>query len=406
MGILSLLKGKTAVPTNITPSFIPVQWLDNFISGYSDITDNKLYKYYMSVPELNAIINYRAMVKADMIVKMRNLRTGDDIDSDPILDLFRQPNVLQSFDEFIKQLSIQKDLYGNAFVHPVYGLTKDKSKAIFNMPSKNAKVIIKENGISPFNVTDISEIIDHYKFEFNNKSINHNPDEIIHFNDSQIDFTNDNWVMGKSKITAITQACENIITAYEARGMLMGNAPLGIISNRSKDGQGSAILDPKDKKSIQDNLRQYGMAKDKYKFIVSSSDLSWSSMAINISGLKLFEEVESDRQTISNTFGFPDTLLNSNQTYENIKEAKKQLYQDSIIPESNEIMQGFSKFFGLIDKGKELYADYSHVPSLQLDLESRSRTWNYTVTSLDKAFASQAITIKEYQEVLRKIKML
>ncbi len=407
MSLRSFIHKKTLPIIQGSPStFIPMSFVQAFLSGALNATDTKYLEYYIIIPELQAIINYRARVLSSMKIKARKISSGEDIEKLPELELLKKPNPLQGQSEFIKQYSIGRDVFGNTYMHPVFGVSRTKTKAIYNLPAVNAKIIPTSDKLIPFNQTDFNEIIKEYQFQFNGGKIKYKPEEITHLNDNQISYKNDDWMKGKSKIQALTQPCENIKTAYEARGILQGNSPLGVLSNRTKDGMGTTIMDPADKKAVQDDLKKYGLTKEKYKFIVTSADLQWTSMAANIAGLKLFEEVDADQLSIANGFMFPIELFQNNTTFANKKEAKKQLYQDSTIPEAQELTQSLSQMLGLIDRGIELYADFSHIAVLQDDYEKMSTTWFKSVSAMEKAFASGVITLIEYQDNLRKIGML
>lgn len=399
-------KSQPVAMGELRSTFMPLDFIKAFLSNSLNSGEDNYLKYYLSVPELQAIINYRARVLASMRVRMRKVESKDEIEKHPILNLIQNPNPLQSFSEYVKQYSIGRDIFGNSFIHLVFGLNVEKTQAIYNLPALHSEIIPVNKNIIPYNQTNASEIIKEYQFKFNSGTITYQPDEIIHINDNQIQVEGNKWLKGTSKIMPLTQVCENIKTAYEARGILQGNSPMGIITNKSTDGQGSVPMIPGEKEQIQLDLKRYGLKKEKYQFLVTSANLDWTSMAVNIGGLKLFEEITADQSALADAFSFPVELFQNNVTYANKKEAKKQLYQDSIIPEANEFLQNLSTGLNLIDQGIELYADFSHIPILQDDLEKRSNTWMRAVSALDKSFASQAITIEEYRENLIKIGML
>lgn len=395
---------KSQVITTIKPTFYPVDFVHNFLSGGISATELELLHYYLTVPELSAIINYRGRTFAGMTVKMRNARTGEEVESHPILEMLRQPNPMQSFADFAKQYSISKDVFGNGYIHPVYGVDISNTKELYNLPGLNSR-IIPQDGI-PFNKTEKDEIVKGYEFQFRGDTLTYAPDEVIHFADAKIRYDDENYLKGESKVRALSQACENIVTAYEARGILQGNSPLGVLSNRTTDGAGAPFMDPKETERVQDNLKDYGARKKKYQFIVTSANLDYVSMSQNITNLKLYEEVQADQLAVANAYGFPVELVQNEVTYENKKEAKKQLYQDTIIPEAEEWLQGLSRDLGLYDKNLELYPDYSHVQVLQEDMERKARTWNTTTMALNRSFQDGALSIDEYRDNLQKLGML
>lgn len=404
------IRKKSATQLNsIEPTFFPLQFIQDYLSDSLSANDLNYIKYYFSVPELQAIVNYRARCFASMKVKVRNANSKEEIEKHPILDLLSQPNPLQVFDEFAKQYLISKDIFGNAFVHPVFGAKRENSRALYNLPAMNADILTVKDNINVFEMTDIKEIVKEYEFYFRGAQLKFVPDEIIHFYDNLI-FDNQKadrqWLKGKSKIQPITQPLENIKTAYEARGILSGNSPLGILTNRTKDAQGTTPMLKLDKEQLQEDMQKYGLSKKKWQFIVTSASVEFESMAVNMGNLKLFEEVNADLVTIANAYAFPPDIFRGEVTYENRKESVKQLYQDSIIPEAEEWLSGLSSGLGLLDNDIELYPDFSHIPSLQDDYEKKSKTWNWTVTALDKALSVNAITLEEYRNTLGKIGML
>ncbi len=406
MGLFSKFNKKSspAVVGGANTTFFPLDFVQQFISNSLELTDDKILKYYLSVPELAAIVNYRARVFADMKVKARKLSSGEDVDV-PIMEMMKSPNPYQTFRELAQQYSITKDLYGNAYLHPVYAFDRQKSKALYNLPAANAEIEFMDGAApNPFNLTDYSDYVKRYKFKFQGGLIHYNPDEIIHYNDNSVKYEKDKWLKGISRVTQLSQVCENIKTAYEVRGIIQGNSPLGMITNQSTDGMGTVPLLPEDKENIQNELKKYGATKKKYQFIVTSASLRYVSMATSVANLKLFDEVDDDQSAIADAFNFPVELFQNNVTYENKKEAKKLLYQDSTIPEAKVWLDGLNKFFGFNDI--ELYPDYSHVSVLQEDLERKAKMWNWTVTALSKALADGAMTSEEYRINLEKIGLL
>lgn len=391
------------------PGFMPINSIGDYLSDGTTMSDEKLLTYYLRVPELQAIINYRGGVFASMRPRMKNLKTDTEVENHAILDMLKNPNALQNFTEFANQASILKDIFGNAFIHNVFGTDPSKPQALWNLPSGKSKIIPVKNRTIIFNQTDINKIIEKYIFEYIGGQIEYKPEEIIHSNDVQINYRKDvgEYLKGTSKVQALSQACQNIITAYEARGILQGNSPMGIVTNKTKDSEGSIPLIPTDKIEIQEKLQNlYGLSKKKMQFILSGMDLDFISMSTDIKRLQLFEEVNEDQGAIADQYAFPIELLQPDATHANKKEAKKQLYQDSTIPDAIDWLTMLSKGLGLLDQNLTLYPDYTHVPVLQDDLEKRTKMWFFGVRSLNVALEDKAITIQEYQDNLRKLGIL
>lgn len=373
------------------PWFIPIDWAGR-ISKPSDVTDKKLWQYYQNVPEFQNVVNYRAKVMAGMQVKAFK---GDREVELP--DVIAQPNVFQSWPEFFEQLSISKDVFGNALVYTLYGTNVKNTKALYVLPAADFKPELTD--ALPFQVTSYNELIKHYNVVYNKKNYKFEPSECIHFFDNLDSST----MKGVSKAAVLSQLFENIITSNEGRGLIMGNSALGIISNETEDASGTRPLTATEIKEVQDKFRDYGLKKDKYQFIITSQRLKYQSFGTSMRNLGLFDEVSHGLNAVCNQYGFPAELLLNGVTYENKKEAKKQLYQDSIIPEVNSWLIGLASGLEL---DVELRADWSHIAVLQDDYESKASVWNTTTMALNRAFTDGVITIDEYRDVLIKANMI
>jgi phage portal protein BeeE len=394
MGLFS--RKKSASEVVFTPTFIPLS-LVNEIFNNGNASDKKLLTLYLTVPELQAILNYRARAFADMKVKAVQNEEERDI---PQLGLFAQPNPLQGFKEYAMQYHLLRDIFGNAYEHPVFGSDPKMTQAIWNLPPTNAEIIPADNNMIPFNATESSELIKEYHFYYDGKKIIYQPEEIIHYNDNQVQFDSDNFLQGQSKLIPLVQACENIKAAYEARGILIQNSALGILSNAGVDQVGTTQLDPKEKKELQEDYKRYGLSKSKWQLIMTNAALKWQSMATDVGKLKLFDEVDSDFRTIANAYSFPPEILQTDSTYENKSKAIKQLYQDVIIPEANEWLQAKSNFMGL--ENISFVSDYSHVPELQADLKERATSLVQAARGIDIALANGSIDSATAQDQMKK----
>lgn len=398
MGLFPLFKKKQAEDFDFSTTFIPLEWINSFLSNSLNANQKKFLELYLAVPELQAIINYKARVFSGMRIKAVN-EAGDERDI-PQLNLFAKPNPLQNFKEFSTQYYVLRAIFGNEFIHPVFGKQKDNVKALWNLPPMNAEVLKSDSGIIPFNATDINELISGYRFYYQGQTINYSSDEIIHYNDNQVQYDKDKILLGDSKLRPLTQACENIKNAYEARGILISSSPLGILSNETTDQVGRIPLTPTEKKQIQEDFKtNYGLTRKKWNVVMTNANLKWQSMATDQSKLKLLEEVREDFKTIAHAYNFPPEVLLTDTTYENKPKAVTQLYQEAIIPEADEWLQGIANWMEL---DVQLKADFSHVAALQLDKERASKSINFAATGLAKAIEARLIDEADAQEEFKK----
>ena len=127
-------------------------------------------------------------------------------------------------------------------------------------------------------------------------------------------------------------------------------------------------------------------------------------MAIDVDKLKLFEECREDTLKICDSYGTPFEMLSSirNTTFDNKKEAQRQWYRDTIIPEANMRIAGMNKRFNTAEKGYRLVPKFDHLPIFETERKERAASLLMTVNALTKALEDGAITIEEYKLELKK----
>ena len=79
MSIFSFRKKAQIQGPTFNPSlFMPISWADQFLSFSGKDNEKKFMEYYLSVPELQSIVNYRAKCKASGKIKLRKIE-GEDV---------------------------------------------------------------------------------------------------------------------------------------------------------------------------------------------------------------------------------------------------------------------------------------------------------------------------------------
>ena len=90
----------------------------------------------------------------------------------------------------------------------------------------------------------------------------------------------------------------------------------------------------------------------------------------------------------------------SGATFENQIQAVRRLYQDAIIPQTENEDQYWTERLRLRDYGYELKTDFSHVPALAENLKEKATSLSYNTTSADKAYNNDIITWNQYLELI------
>ena len=143
-----------------------------------------------------------------------------------------------------------------------------------------------------------------------------------------------------------------------ARGVLM-----------SEEGD----LNEEQARMLKEKFRQqYQGTNNSGDVIITPKKLSWINFGLSTSDLSLIEQYNASIKDLCNIYSVPVQLLNNTEssTYNNMKEAKKALYQNAVIPELIKIREELNRW--LTPKyGNNLYIDFdfSVIPELQEEMD-------------------------------------
>lgn len=282
-----------------------------------------------------------------------------------IANLLKKPNPLQSWSEFITQLDVYRQLYGETFVFAVVpaGYTIQEASALWAI---NPNYISVELTGKMYMQSNLDDIIVNYFLETNGSRTQLDKACVLHIKDTnQNIFMSPCDVRGKSRMTGLGNSVRNIIQAEEAVYALNKNrGPQGILSNNSNDVVGLQPMSDKERNRLEFEFGQYGLGANQKKVILTDKDLSWQPMSFNVRDLMLFEGVENNIKRIAEAYNYPFELLNTtNIAYSNKVEAKREHYQGNIIPLSKIYAEKFTSFFGLTKA--EFVIDYSEIECLK-----------------------------------------
>ncbi len=334
------------------------------------LKDNDGYaRAFEEVPELNAIVFSKSKQLSKGIWKCKDLKTNEPIDDDKFLSLLKLPNPLQSSMSWLEQLYIDYQVFGNAYPFMLTPTnrtpTPENIAAIYNLPSRYT--FAKGTG-KMFYQTKLEDIIEKYTLSIRGQLFDFKTNQVSHISNSNIKFLNNEYVMGESPLKSLDWALSNIKAAYEARNVyITRRGAFGILTNNSKGDMGTQPIEGKDQ--LQKDLNKYGLKKAQWQIMLTNADLRWNKISIPTKDLQLYEEVKESAIALANQYDYPILLMNylEGSTFANMKVAMKQLYTDSIIPDSIRIAQEINRTIHAADFNKEYYLDYSHIEALQAD---------------------------------------
>ncbi len=321
---------------------------------YEKVSDNQLKRYKaMTSGSFDSTIMHKAnMIKKHALVELEHTELDE---------LLERPNPAQSYASWISEIVAFGKLTGNRYIYGIGPDTGDnvgKFKELYVMPSQIMEVV--SGGIL--------EPVKSYRIEYNGQK-DIPADLICHIKDFQPYYDGSgSHLYGQSPLKAgfraMTTNNEAAVTGVKylqnqmARGVLM-----------SDEGDLNEVQAQQLKDKFKSNYQSSNNAGD---VIITPKKLSWVNFGLSAADLSLIEQYNASVKDLCNVFNVPAVLLNNTEssTYNNVKEAKKALYQNAVIPEMLKIRDELNRW--LSPKfGEKIYIDFdfSVIPELQEEMD-------------------------------------
>lgn len=378
------------------------------INIFGSTTKEDLLRYFSSVPEVFQVLTTDARMFGKMNLTVKDKAKNEDVKgNNKEKALLDKPNWYQSKKEFLIQDRIFRNIHGEQFLYldlPMgMPVSMAESSQLFTLNPYFLELIEPSGGKPPF-MRDGYKEGTKYEYNYESQIWNIPIDDVLHLNNAN---AKDNTLNGVSRLEALKPNIENIIAAYESRGVLLRNrGALGILSNNAKDQLGATMpLDSEETKRVQDDYKKYGLTKDQWQIIITNLNLRWQSMAMKPADLMVFEEIEEDFRKLCDAFGFKAEMFStkSGSTFENATRYEKSAYQNTIIPDAQEYVDGLNAFFGTADKPYTIVGEFQDLPIFDEDKKEKAQTIQLTTSSLSQQYNDQAISLEEYQRLVREM---
>lgn len=352
------------------------------------------YRLYNEISELNQVINKGASMFSNGVFKVIDIKSGTQIEDVELMKLLENPNVLESQNEFLKTYWIQYHVYGNSFQYKNKVSLKKYPYSVRNVSPRYIEPMFTGK---VFEQTSLDGIIEKYKYTGQGKERYFDTNEVIWTKNADLD----NPLVGTSPLKSLRFPLTNTKLAYDYLNIISGErGAIGMISTATpKDSVGSIPKDDKEIKRLeQGRLNSYGTGvdNDKARMLFTSAQVTYTPFGYPTRELMLSEQIDQNKLTICDHFNLNANLFSSkNQTYENVKNAMIQAYQDNIQPFADQWTQKFGKELGL-DNTKRLILDYSHLSILNNKYEG----FDGMVKSLNEAVTGGLISQQQASQIV------
>jgi hypothetical protein len=334
---------------------------------------------YNQCPPLKAIISKRSKAFNAGRTIIRNIETKQPSrGQSDIKKLLRRPNVLQNESQFFAQQNHYIDLFGYCpvlTIQPSGYQGTDVFSSLWNIPPWLFDITYTNKWLKQ---NKLEGIYDKYFIFWNGDQYELDFKSLKFIFDDGIGTENDtNLTIPDSRLVGMDYIISNIMAGYKSRNTLITKrGAIGILSNEAKDESGNVAMLPALKNDLQTDFARYGLTGQPYQIIITDATLKWQQMGVPTKDLLLFEEETANIERLCDAYGWPVELIarGKDVTYDNKLQARKDLFQNTIIPESDSRMQQFSRIFYPEDSNVEIAKDYSEVPVLQDDRKTKAET--------------------------------
>jgi HK97 family phage portal protein len=324
--------------------------------------DLKRYKALTS-GEFNpqAIYNAKLIQKKSMI----------ELEGTALHELLERPNPAQSYNTWLTEIIAYGNLTGNRYIwgiSPDSGSNAGKYRELYVLPSQSMEIV--SGGI--FNP------VKEYTLEYNG-TIRIDAEQVCHIKDFNpyYDGTGSH-LYGMSPLKAGLRSLDaNNEALTTGVRYLQNQTARGVLMSDEGD------INEVQAKQLKEKFRQQYQGSDNAGDVVlSSKKLSWINFGLNASDLSLLEQYNASIKDLCNIYNVPVQLLNNtdSSTYNNMKEAKKALYQNAVIPEMLKIRDELNRWL-TPQFGNNLFIDFDFtvIPELQEEMDKvvdqMSKAW-------------------------------
>lgn len=339
------------------------------------VDTNDAWRLFLEIPELRQVLDKRASMMSSNKPCLYN-KDGEKVTDHWLNSLIQNPNPSQSWADVVYSIAIMDGLYSNAFAY-----SPERSLGIHNLivpvPSDKIQLLLSGKRLKQM---DQEGLIDGYKFQYDDNKI-----ERIDTNDMLYFMTPDgmNLVNPSSRIEALKYPLSNLRAQYHKRNVLLENmGAIGILSAQQNDQGGAIPLTPEEKKQIQKDW--YKRSKD--EIMITETSVNWVPMSYPTRDLLLFEEQTADKIALVDAYGLNYNIFSTEKgaTFSNVRDSLRMVYNDTIIPETQQIYDTIIKSYGLDVEGYYLKAEFNHLAILQTDEESKANVMKTRAETLEK----------------------
>lgn len=351
---------------------------------------------YLKNPTVRGIIGVTQDTSRQIKWVLVDKKTNEPVEDALFEDLMDNPSPQFSWADFIANTLMYEMLDGNAFIY-IGENAKSDNNINQGMPDFLLNLPATSVGIE---LSDDLKYIKHYDIDYVWVKGEYPADKVIHLRESNPDFDNnggDTFLRGKSRLETAMRALETNNEIIDTlKGVYDNGGPRGILGLKAKDE--FQTLNQEQIKRLEAAFeRLYKGGRNAGKFPIDNLEWNWTKIGSDIKELMIKEMLESSAIEICRAYNFPPMMIGlGNSTYENQNEAKKELWENVILPRVYRIKEALNKrLVPMFNENYMLTCDLSDIKALKEDEEKKAKQYSLmsflTVNEKREAFGFEPI---------------
>ena len=279
-----------------------------------------------------ALRKFQSYTNYDAKAMYMEVKALEQIDSHELLDVWNNPNPLQTGMEFRYNWSGFKLATGNALINgikPEIGRNKDKFKQIHMLPTQHVRIV--PNGM----MMPIKE----YILDLHGQELTIPGENVSHSKYFNPDFRMGQSLFGQSPLQA---AFRNLDTSNEADAARLNsfqnNGAIGIISSSAKDE--TMKMSTTELDDLSKTYRsKFGGSEKINKVLFTTAPVSWTNMGLSPVDMAIMESKVHDLRTLCSVYRVQSQIFNDpeNKIASNLAEAEKAAMRNAVMPLLNSL---------------------------------------------------------------------
>lgn len=371
----------------------------------SNLEKRKLLEIYSEVEPLNSALRTKAKAMKSIHPYLYNEQSDEYTQDNKFISLLKNPTYDSSYCELITEITLHKNLLDNYYI--IVKATNEKAEPTELEVARPDRIDVKEytTDDSPYSYTykkKNTQIIFNRSGAINPRYFNADKtQELIHWNG--INISGIYSYEGNNGIHSAYIQCLKYLKANEYNvGLLKNGArPSGALVLKSKEGCQAELTEEQFdrlKKQMEDN---YSGTANAGKPMLLEGGLEFQPMNLTSKDMDFLEGIKFDAKSIVRNVDVPLTLVGLEQTtYNAYPEARISLYEDTAIPEIQEIFNFlFSRIAILRYKNIDRFSLTYNKDTIE-PLVNKQREMNIETARLVLASQFPVLTTQEIRELL------